>query len=81
MVGPLDADNQYALSIYHTVGTQLAYDLHVAPMLLERFIADCDDDEVFDLFVRLNMIHTTFQQIAKDRAESDAQRKRPTKES
>ena len=76
MLGPLDTDNQSAFAIYALIGTQLTYDLHVAPILLERITAEMPDDEVFDLFDRLNRIHRTMQQIAKDHATHDAEARR-----
>ena len=61
------------MQVHAQIATQVAYDLHLAPMLLERALDDDPLDDVTDLMERLEMIHRTMQRIAEDRAKAKAE--------
>ena len=54
------------------IANQLTYDLHLAPMLLDRLCADDSDEQFLDRMERMNLVHTAMQRIAKHKAEPEA---------
>jgi len=64
-IEPLLPENQEALHLYRSVGTQVAVDLHLAPMLLLRMLADRRTEEIIDLMDRFSRIHESMRRIAE----------------
>jgi hypothetical protein len=69
---PLNAENTEMVRVYYTMANQLTYDLHLAPMLLERFCGDESDEQFLDRMEQMNLVHVTMQRIAKNKAKTEA---------
>lgn len=59
------------MRLYHTVASQITYDLHLAPMLLERTCGELSTSDFLEVIERMNLVHTTMQRIAQHKAEAE----------
>ncbi len=70
-VEPLNAENSELVRLYQGIASQITYDLHLAPMLLERTCGELSTSDFLEIIERMNLIHITMQRIAKQRAEAE----------
>lgn len=68
---PLNAENSELVRLYQGIASQITYDLHLAPMLLERTCGELSTSDFLEIIERMNLIHITMQRIAKQRAEAE----------
>ena len=68
---PLSAENTEVVRLYYSVASQITYDLHLAPMLLERTCGDLSTSDFLEVIERMNLVHHTMQRIAKRKAETE----------
>lgn len=59
------------MRLYQCIASQITYDLHLAPMLLDRLLGDLQTDEFVERIERMNLVHTTMQRIAQHKAETE----------